>query len=403
VKRPALLIVCLAVFVDMLGFGIILPVLPFHAARMGGTGAWVGGVLAAYSAAQFVSAPVLGALSDRYGRRPLLLLSLAGSAISLALTGVAGTLTTLLAARLVAGLCGGAVGVGQAYVVDLTRPAERTRALGMIGASIGMGFVLGPAIGAGLSGLGFAGVSFVASGIAFMNLVVGAVLLPRTTPMAVAAAADLPPAVRAQRSANPVAPLARALRVRGLPPLLLAYFAATVAFAGMEGTYALLGARLYGLGPARLGLVFAGVGVVMALVQGGLVGRFAERFGNRRVAVTGGVLMAAGLAVIPLGSAWLNYVFLGVLGVGQGLLTTTTAALIAQAGRRTLGGVLGVGQSAAAAGRAVGPLLAGVAFDARPALPYLAGAGVCLLAAGLLSRRSRSATADDTILMEQMA
>jgi MFS family permease len=141
----------------------------------------------------------------------------------------------------------------------------------------------------------------------------------------------------------------------------------------------------------------------MALVQGGLVGRFADRFGNGRVAVAGGVLMAAGLAVIPLGSAWLNYVFLAVLGVGQGLLTTTTAALIAGAGRRALGGVLGVGQSAAAAGRAIGPLLAGVAFDVRPALPYLAGAAVCLLAAGLLSRHSHTATADQTALMRKMA
>src|SRR5690242_3996324 len=161
VRRPALLVVYLAVFVDMLGFGIILPLLPFHAAVLGGSGLWVGAVLTAYSAAQFVAAPVLGALSDRYGRKPLLLVSLAGSAVSLALTGIAGSLVALLAVRLVAGLCGGAIAVGQAYVVDLTEPAVRTRALGMVGASIGMGFVLGPAIGAGLSGFGFAGVSFV--------------------------------------------------------------------------------------------------------------------------------------------------------------------------------------------------------------------------------------------------
>jgi DHA1 family tetracycline resistance protein-like MFS transporter len=399
VRRPALLVVYLAVFVDMLGFGIILPLLPFHAADLGGTGLWVGAVLTAYSAAQFVAAPVLGALSDRYGRKPLLLVSLAGSAVSLALTGVAGSLVTLLGARLVAGLFGGAIAVGQAYVVDLTEPAVRTRALGMVGASIGMGFVLGPAIGAGLSALGFAGVSFVAAGVALVNLVVGAVLLPRS----LSAAATAPEGQRAPRSGNPVTPLAGALHMPGLSPPLWALFAATVAFAGMEGTYALLGARRYGLGPVGLGLVFTGVGVVIAVVQGGLVGRLADRFGDRRVAVAGAVLMAAGLAVIPVGSAWLNFVFVAVLAVGQGLLATTTAALIADAGRPALGGVLGVGQSAAAAGRAIGPLLAGAAFDVWAALPYLAGAVLCLLAAATLGRRFRGTAKDSTELMGQVA
>jgi DHA1 family tetracycline resistance protein-like MFS transporter len=375
-RRSALLVVYLAVFVDMLGFGIILPLLPFHAQGLGGTGLWVGAVLTAYSAAQFVSAPLLGSLSDRYGRRPLLLLSLAGSAVSLAATGVAGTLVTLLAARIIAGLFGGAISVGQAYVADNTEPAQRTRALGMIGASIGMGFVFGPAIGAALSGLGFAGVSFVAAGIALANLIAGFFLLPKSVP-----------AQRIRRSANPLAPAAAALRLPGLRPLLAVVFAATVAFAGMEATYALLGAELYGLGPAGLGLVFTGVGVVIAIVQGGLVGRLTDRFGDRAVAIAGAVLMAAGLTVVPLGSAWLNYVFLGVLAIGQGLLTTATAALIADSGGRTLGGAFGAGQSASAAARAIGPLLAGAAFDVHVALPYLVGAVLCVLAAIVLARR----------------
>jgi DHA1 family tetracycline resistance protein-like MFS transporter len=375
-RRSALLVICLAVFVDMLGFGIILPLLPFHAESLGGAGVWVGAVLTAYSAAQFFSAPLLGSLSDRFGRRPLLLASLAGSAVSLALTGIAGTLVTLLAARLVAGLFGGAISVGQAYVVDLSEPSERTKALGMVGASIGMGFVFGPAIGAGLSGLGFAGVSFVASGIALANLIAGLFLLPRTEPGAAAP----------RRTANPLAPLTTALRMPGLATLLAVVFVATVAFAGMEATYALLGERLYGLGPAGLGLVFTAVGVIIAIVQGGLVGRLAHRFGERSVAVAGALLMAAGLAVIPLGSAWLNYLFLAVLAVGQALLTTSTAALISRAGAGAVGGAFGAGQSAAAAARAIGPLLAGAAFDVRAALPYLAGALLCLLAAFLLQR-----------------
>src|SRR5690606_25799752 len=151
-RLPALLVVCLAVFVDMLGFGIILPLLPFHIASLGGSGVWLGAIMTAYAAAQFLAAPVLGALSDRYGRRRLLVLSLAGSAVSMALTGLAGSLPLLLAARLVAGGCGGSIAVAQAYVVELVEPRNRLRALGAVGASIGFGFVVGPAIGAGLAG-----------------------------------------------------------------------------------------------------------------------------------------------------------------------------------------------------------------------------------------------------------
>lgn len=378
-RRKALLVVYLAVFVDMLGFGIILPLLPFHTERLGGTGLWVGAVLTAYAAAQFVAAPVLGALSDRFGRRPMLLASLAGSAVSLALTGVAGSLVTLLAARVVAGMFGGAIAVGQAYVVDLTDPPERTKALGMVGASIGMGFVLGPAIGAGLSGLGFAGVSFVAGGIAFANLVAGSLLLPR-------ARAEQNATPKPNRSRNPLATLGRAARQPALRPLLAATFIATFAFVGMEATYALLGARLYGLGPAGLGLVFTGVGVVMAVVQGGVVGRMAGRYGNRNVAVAGTLLLAVGLGALPMGSAWLNYLALGVLAAGQGLLSTTTAALISEAGGNAVGGAFGVGQSASAAARATGPIAAGAAFDAWIALPYIAGTVLCALAALLLAR-----------------
>src|SRR5690606_8328921 len=275
----------------------------YHVQAQGGSGVWVGGVLTAYAAAQFVAAPLLGALSDRFGRRPLLLASLAGSAVSLALTGVAASLPMLLAARLLAGLCGGAIAVGQAYVVDLSEPAQRTRALGMVGAGIGLGFVFGPAIGAGLSGLGFAGVSFVAAGVAAANLLAGFLLLPRGQ-----SAATAP--TRHRRSVNPLSGLVTALRRRALRRVLGAIFAATLAFVAMEATFALLGALRFDLGPRGLGLVFTGVGVVMAIVQGGLVGRLADRFGDRAVAAAGAALLGAGLVVLPFSPQWVAYVAL---------------------------------------------------------------------------------------------
>lgn len=375
-RRPALLVIYAAVFVDMLGFGIILPLLPYQVQDQGGTGVWVGAILTAYAAAQFVSAPVLGALSDRFGRRPLLLASLAGSAVSLALTGIATSLPLLLFARLLAGLFGGAIAVGQAYVVDLSEPAQRTRALGLVGASIGMGFVFGPAIGAGLADLGFAGVSFVAAGVAAANLVAGFLFLPRRQPTAAPSGP--------RRSLNQIGGLVTALRYRGLRLVLGAIFAATLAFVAMEATFALLGAERFDLGPRGLGLVFTGVGVVMAIIQGGLVGRLTDRFGDRAIAVTGAILLGASLAVLPFSPQWITYVALGVVAAGQGLLSTTSAALIATTGGPEHGQSFGVGQSASAAARAIGPLVAGAVYDAGAALPYVGGAALCLLAALLL-------------------
>jgi MFS family permease len=235
-----------------------------------------------------------------------------------------------------------------------------------------------------------------------VNLLLGLLVLPtpqRLTELkALEPDPDAPPkptrrerrqAARLHPGANGAAGRFEALRVglarRELRPLLLAMFSVTFAFVGMETTFALLARDRFGLGPAGLGVVFTAVGVVMVLVQGGLVGRLVDRYGDRTVAMTGAVLLAAGLLVAPFGPNWLAYVALGVLAAGQGLLSPTTAAMVARDGGRHVGGVLGIGQSAAAAARAVGPLVAGVAFDLLPAAPYLLGAALSLLAAGLLS------------------
>lgn len=179
-RRSSLVVVYSTVFVDLLGFGIILPILPFYAERFGAEGFRVGAVLTAYSGAQLISAFFLGRLSDRIGRRPVLLASLVGSAVSLALTGLAGSLAVLLASRVLAGAFGGSIPTAQAYIADATDPGERTKYLGMLGAAIGMGFVFGPAIVAGLSGFGFSTAAFAASAIAAASFLFGLFNLPET-------------------------------------------------------------------------------------------------------------------------------------------------------------------------------------------------------------------------------
>jgi MFS family permease len=377
--RSPLAVVYLTVFIDLLGFSIILPLLPFYAEHYGATGAWVGALLTAYSAVQFVSAPFLGRLSDRVGRRPVLLLSLAGSAASLALTGAAHSLWLLLAGRALAGLFGGSISTAQAYVADVTAPRERAKYMGMLGASIGLGFVFGPAIGAGFSRFGFGAAAFFAAGLAAVNLAFAYFKLPESRPRGEGLAGHAPVA-RAKFGA--------VLRRPAIARIVASMFLATFAFVGLEATLALFGQHRFGLGAAGFGLIFTYLGVVGVAVQGGLVGRLSRRYGERTLATLGAVLMGiafAALAVAP--DLLLAIVALSALGVGQGFVSPTLSTLLSRAGHaEQQGSTLGIGQSSNAAARAIGPIVAGGLYDLNRAVPYLAGACLVLIAAVLLSQ-----------------
>jgi DHA1 family tetracycline resistance protein-like MFS transporter len=368
--------VCATVFVDLCGFGIILPSLPFHVQDLGGSAGWIGLLLTSYAAAQMIASPVLGAFSDRYGRRRILLLSLLGSALSMSLSAAAGSLGLLLAARALAGAFGGTISVAQAFATDLAPPEERTKSLGLVGAAIGMGFVAGPAIGAGLHGigLGFAGSCLVAAGMALANLAVAS----RTLPASVT-------------SNTPIRP-DWGRRFRGVvSPAPVAVFLYMVAFVGMETTLAVLAGQRYGFGPGQFGMLLAAVGVAMAVVQGTLVGPLNRRYGRRALGVAGAALLAAGLGPLPFVPMWLALVCGAVFATGYGLLSTATASLIADSAPDARGAALGVGQSASALARVVGPLAAGLAFDLTPAAAYLGGAALCVVAGLIVVRVDRPA------------
>jgi DHA1 family tetracycline resistance protein-like MFS transporter len=377
VRRSPLVVVYLAVFLDLMGFGIILPNLPFYAEHFGATGLWIGAILTAYSAAQFVGALYLGRLSDRIGRRPVLLASLIGSAVSLMVTGLATSLPFLLVSRLLAGGFGGSITTAQAYIADVTTPQDRTKYMGMLGASIGMGFIFGPAIGGALSPYGFSTAAFVAAGLAATNFVLGLFVLPETRQFGKTSSA---------RSRLDVASLADALRHPSVGRILISTFLATFAFVGMEATFALLGQNRFQLDAGGLGYVFAFVGCVVAIVQGGLIGRLNARYGERTLASAGALLMAVALLAIPLvpGLA-AAMVVLGALAVGQGLLTPTLSSLLSlESDADERGGTLGLGQSLSAGARAIGPLAAGWLFDRSMALPYVLSALLLVVTAWLI-------------------
>jgi DHA1 family tetracycline resistance protein-like MFS transporter len=377
VGRAGFVAVCLTVFVDMVGLTIVLVGLPFRALELGASGVVVGALVTCYSLGQFVSAPVLGALSDRFGRRPVLLSCLLGSSVAAVLTGLAPSVGTLAAARLFAGACAGTIGIAYAYTADATPRDQLTRAMGRLGASIGAAFVIGPAIGAAAAGAGFTATTWIAAALAFANLVLASLTLPETR-------APGPPGETVRRG-SPIRMLT-AMRSRAEAVLLLGSVLGTLAFTAMESTLALLAAARFAMTPREVGALLAAAGVVMVVLQAAGVHRIARRFGPAAVATAGLVTMAASLLAVPLVPAAGLAAALCLLCAGYGLTGPTLATLLSSAAdTHTQGAVLGANQAAMSLARVAGPLAAGAAFDATPTAPYLLAAATATVAAAIVA------------------
>ena len=361
----------LTVFIHLLGFGILLPLLPYYAETYGANGMTVGLLNTSFSLMQFVFAPIWGRLSDRVGRRPIIIGSLVVTAGSYLLFAMATSLPILFFSRMLAGIAGGVIPTTQAYIADTTTPAERTKGMGMIGAAFGLGFIFGPAIGGILSRHGYAVPAFVACGLSLLAGVLAVFVLPESLPTAKRAAAI------AMRRAAPT--LVHALRRPTVGLVLMLFFLGTLAFSMLEGTFALIGEHSYRLGPREIGYFFAFVGVVSAIMQAGIVGMLAKRFGERALIVAGFGLMTIGLGLSgTLPVFGLLVALMGVVSMGSGLTTPSLAGLISVSSTaEEQGGILGVYQSLGSLARAAGPFLGGVAFDRL-------GHGSPLLTGGLL-------------------
>lgn len=359
-KRSPLLVIFITVFIDLVGFGIVIPVLPFYAegTKFGATPSQVGLLFASYSIMQLVFSPVLGRLSDKYGRRPILIASLLGTSLGFLILGFATTLWMLFVGRIIDGISGGNISTAQAYIADVTTKEDRAKGMGLIGAAFGLGFVFGPAIGGVLSRWGIHVPFLFAGSLALANVVLLYFTLPETvTP-------DHPARVSAA-SGRGWGQLIASIRNPRLGFVLTIYFLSIVAFSIMTATFSLFLMFRLGYDAFHNGWVFAFVGVISAIIQGGLIGRLVKKFGEPLLVIIGALLFTASLFAIPFVTPATGLMAILILGavtsIGQALTAPTLSSLASKsASEGEQGVVLGVTQSVASLARAVGPALAAV-------------------------------------------
>ncbi len=378
--RSPLFLMAMTIFIDFAGFGLILPLLPFWAEHLGANPTEIGLILTIYALAQFIFTPILGTLSDRYGRKPIIIASLLIEAFSLALTGFAGSLAVLLIARFIGGIGASNIGSAQAVVADVTPPEGRARGMGMIGAAIGLGFVVGPAIGGLLSPIGPAVPFIVAMAVAIVNALLVMMFLPETHK--VRGVSKTNSSGKLQKGLLP-AGLGQLLRNTTLTRLIAINLLFTIAFTAMEAVFALFSQHMFGWTAKENGYIFTYVGLIIVLMQGGLVGQLVKRFGERKLLIAGLVMLAIGFALLPLSSTLaFMLVALGILSAGNGAVTPTTSALLSLTSPgETQGKVLGLAQGVAGLGRIIGPLFAGSIYTlVGPGAPFVVGSVLTILA-----------------------
>jgi DHA1 family tetracycline resistance protein-like MFS transporter len=375
-RRSPLVFLFVTVFVDMIGYGIVVPLLPFYAGPYASGAALVGLLGSLYAAMQFASGPFLGGLSDRHGRRPILLLCLLGTSLAYLLLGLAQTLTSLLVAVVLAGAVSGTLATAQAYIADSTTKEDRARGLGMIGAAFGLGLVAGPAFGGLLSLHSLSAPALFASVLALTNCAFGYLTVPESH------APRLRKKVPLLRL-DPISQLARILEMRNVRVLLVAVLLLNLALAGLVNNFPLFSQARFGWGTTSNAFFFAFVGVCAVVTQGFLIGRLQPRFGESSLLLGGLALVSLNLLLVSLvPSGVLLYPIVGILALGMGLAIPSLTALIsnrtpAEAQGRLMGGL----QAILSLAMILGPATAGLAFDhlGIPA-PYLIGGALSVLA-----------------------
>jgi len=412
-RKPSLLVIFLTVFIDLVGFGIVLPLLPIYSREFGASGLVLGVIVASFSAMQFIFAPLWGRWSDRVGRRPVLLISIAGSALSYAFFAMGSglenhttALLVLLASRVFAGIWGANITVAQAYIADITPPKDRSKRMGLIGMAFGLGFIFGPFLGAiSVTAFGITGPGWVAAAFCATNFILALFILPESRQSSSDHVAHRPHLEQWKLT----------LSHRGTGALIGAFFLATFGFACFETTLGLLVMKNFGLdiehddrAKITVGYLFAYCGIIGAVVQGGLIGRMVKKYGESALISRSLLLTGVTLILIPLlhcsepltwgvlfqssGLPWLALlVLLAALSIGTGLTRPPLFGLLSNLTSADEQGVtIGVAQGAGSLARILGPIFAATLFYVHPTIPYAICGGILVIVAVLVGQRLTS-------------
>jgi len=383
-QRSPLFVLFLTVFIDLVGFGIVIPILPLYAEHFHASPVAIGWLTGIYSGMQIIFTPILGKLSDRFGRRPVLLVSIIGTAAGFALMGFAQALTLLFAGRILAGITGGNISIPQAYIADVTAPEKRSRAMGMIGAAFGLGFTFGPLIGGMMSRISYGAPFFFAAGLAVINAALVYLILPES----------LSREHRAKRHEEAsITEVFRHGRGAMFGIVVGTYFFLIVGFSIMTTLFALFTEQRFGYDAQANGYLFGFIGIVAVIIQGGLIGRLIKMFGEVALARAGMILTTLSLVLLPLSNNLTTLLLVCAgLSMGSGCASPPLTGLASQMIEQSWQGrALGVMQSAGSTGRLLGPLLGGwlLMFDLGKPLtqyartPFLIGSVLCFIGAVL--------------------
>ena len=359
-KRPSpLLVIFLVVFFDLLSFGIVIPILPFYSKEFGANAFVWSWVMAIYSIAQFLFSPFWGGISDRYGRRPVLLVSIFFGALATLAMSFATSVAWIFFARFLAGAFAANISAASAYIADSTTPEKRAKGMGIIGAGFGLGFIFGPALGGLLAPYGLSTPILAAAVLGFFNFILAYfILIEPLTDLA---------ARRRNRRSSSLAAAREAVGAKVTRGPVLLFFLSTLAFVQLEVSFGFYVADKFSLDARSAGALLALMGVVMVLVQGGAIGKLAKRFGEGNLIATGLPIMAISLVAAVFAPSVGSFALcLALLGFGQAIVNPSLSSLMSRsAPKENLGAMMGVFQSSSSLARIIGPPLAGYLYVAK--------------------------------------
>lgn len=384
-KNKRMWIIFLIVFVNMLGFGIILPLLPYYVESMGAGAITIGFLSAAYSLFQLLAAPILGELSDKIGRRPVLIFSLIGTTISFILLGVANTILVLFISRILDGISGGNISTAQAYIADITSKENRTQGMGVMMAAFSLGFILGPALGGTLSGYGYAVPAFVAAAVSFIATFLTVFFLPESLGLKNTA---VQPAKKIKKLFN-LKDFYDALTHPHIGTALTITFMITLAFSLMQGTFALFSEHTLHLTAKDVGYLFAFLGLIGVIMQFFFLKRIATWLSERKAIITAIVLMSLSFILLAMANSTLMlYIAISLLAIGNSISGPILAGIISKlTPENEQGNIMGTSQSVGSFARLIGPVIGtGIYSFIGIRAPYIFGTAVLLLTTGVTLR-----------------